>query len=827
MKKIKVLNYFPLLLIIVLPSLSKAQSNTDNQCFIAGRVVDQHNRPIGFATVTVLKSSDSSLVKNKITDEQGHYDFLVSGGGYLLSASMVGMTKAFSDPTNIKGGNSITIPDMTLKSNTNQLKGVQVTAGKPFIQHEIDKTVVNVENSIVSAGNTAWEILQKSPGVTVNNSSNAIQLQGKSGVVVYIDGKPTHLSQDQLANMLKNMSSESIKSIEIMTQPSAKYDAAGNAGIINIVTRKSERVGFNGSITAAFRQGKYARENGGVNLNYRNGKINLYSSYDYTHAKWWNDNYITRNFYKGDPKSLDTRSEQYSSHVSPGNSHDFKAGMDYYLDDKNTLGLMVNGSYNLSNDVRKTNTDFKSSGGSLQYNSVSRNTDISKWNNFTYDLNYQGRYDSTGREMDIDIAYSRFESADLPHFITNTYYPDHTPFPDGGEDTNPNIRKGSLPSVIDIKTGKIDYTLPLKKKMKFDFGAKMSFVTSDNDVQYHQMDNETGSWIKDSTSNHFNYKENINAAYFNFNKEFEKGWGLQLGFRGEQTISKGYQYVNDSTVKRNYFQLFPSVFVSKKLDKNNNLNLSYSRRIDRPDYQSLNPFRYYLDPYTYGEGNPFLQPQLTHSVKMSYSYKTWLTTAISYSRTDNVMTQVLEQDDSSLTTYQTERNLSKMKNLGLEITLAIPVTKWWMSNNYINIFENVYQGQFLGSYLNFSRTTYLLHSTNTFILPKGFKAELTGFYHSSAQWSIFSVEPQYAVSAGIEKSIMHDKADIKLNVNDLFNTQRSYASVKYQNLDVTAKNHWDSRYISLTFTYRFHKGNTKPARQHQSAIEAEQSRIKK
>src|SRR5699024_11044269 len=302
------------------------------------------------------------------------------------------------------------------------------------------------------------------------------------------------------------------------------------------------------------------------------------------------------------------------------------------------------------------------------------------------------------------------------------------------------------------KTVKIDYTLPLKHKIKLSLGAKTSLVTSDNNVEYFRFDNDNKKWLYDSATNHFKYTENINAAYINLNKKFKKGWGLQLGLRGEQTISKGHQFTNDSTVKRNYLQLFPSVYVSKKLDKNNTLNASYSRRIDRPDYQDLNPFRYYIDPYTYNEGNPFLQPQLANSLKLAYSYKSLLTAALSYSNTSDVISQVLKQDDSARVTYQTRENLSRMQNTGLSISLSIPVTKCWMSNNSINVFHNIFQGEFLGAYLDFGRTAYTFHSTNTFTLPAHFKAELSGYYNSSMQWSIFTSRPQYSLSAGIQKS---------------------------------------------------------------------------
>src|SRR5690625_4900692 len=616
---------------------------------VSGKVEDEGGQAVGYATVTLLKAADSSLVKGLVTDSLGLFTFSnVTSGRYIVAASVVGMEEAYSAPVETGAGRSSKrVSPLVLKPNANRLKGVNVSASKPFITHEIDKTVVNVENSIVSAGNSAWEILQKSPGVTVDNSNNTIRLQGKTGVVIYVDGKPTYLSQEQLANMLKNMNAGSIKSIEIMTQPSAKYDAAGNAVIINIVTRKSKEFGFNGSVSAGYAQGKYGRENGGVNLNYRNGKLNFYGNYNYTHAKWWHDNRITRNFYDETGKNLSTRSEQYVYAVSPSGSHHFKAGMDYYLDDKNTIGLVMNGSVNsFSHDSHNT-ANFKAPDASLQSQSLTHNTSTGKWTNFTYDLNYRGHFDSTGKELNIDMAYSKFNNSRLAHYHTDNYYPDGTPLPDMENAPNPIIRKGNLPSAIDIKTVKIDYTVPLKHKIKLSLGAKTSLVTSDNNVKYFRFNNDNKKWLYDSATNHFEYTENINAAYINLNKKFKKGWGLQLGLRGEQTISKGHQFTNDSIVKRNYLQLFPSVYVSKKLDKNNTLNASYSRRIDRPDYQDLNPFRYYIDPYTYNEGNPFLQPQLANSLKLAYSYKSLLTAALSYSNTSDVISQVLKQDDSA------------------------------------------------------------------------------------------------------------------------------------------------------------------------------------
>lgn len=797
--------------------------NGSAKIVISGRVTDGKGGAVPFATVTLLKASDSSLVKGAITDGDGHYSFSVETAGlYRVSASALGMRRAWSRPLDVRlAAAALAVPPLVLTQDTRTLKGVSVTATKPFIVHETDKTVVNVENSIVSAGSTAWEVLQKSPGVTVDNSQNTIRLQGKTGVVIYIDGRPSHLSGDQLAEMLKNMNAAGIARIEIMTQPSSKYDAAGNAGIINIVTKKSRQEGFNGSVTAGYRQGRYGRENAGADLNYRRGKFNLYGNYDFTHAIWWNDNYITRNFHDGPHKAITVRTEQSGTDKTHANSGNFKAGLDFYLDPKSTLGFMISGNTNASHGWRQNTTWFKNPDGTLQSTSLTTNPDTGRWTNYTWDVNYQGKFDTLGRELNVDVAWSRFDNASIQHYRTDAYTAGGALPPD------PNIRRGSIPSVIDIRTAKIDYTLPLKHKVLLEFGAQYSLVTSDNNVRYDRLDNQTGHWNFDSATNHFNYRENINAAYVSLKRQFKKGWGIQLGLRGEQTISRGHQITNDSVVNRNYLQLFPSAFVEKKLDKHNTLNLSYSRRIDRPDYQSLNPFRYYLDPYTYEEGNPFLQPQLTSSGKIGWSYKTWLSTAISYSSTSHVISQVLKQDDSARITYQTDENLSRLQQAGLDVTLSIPVTSWWMSNDFVHVFYNKYKGEFLGGHLNIGQAAWLFNTTNTFTLPAGFTAELSGNYQSRQLWSLFSISPRYTIAAGIGKSLFHKKADLKLNVNDIFNTQHSYVTVRYRNLDITSLNHWDSRSVNLTFTWRFHHGNTKPGHQHHSAIEAEQSRIKK
>lgn len=805
---------------VLLFTIQPGFAQSDLQGRASGAIKDDTGKPVGFATVTLLKAADSALVKGVPSDSLGHYEFdHIAAGKYLVAASLLGMGKAYTKPFRVDAAHENTsLPLLMMSPDAKALKGVSVTAVKPMIEHELDKTIVNVSNSIVSAGSTALEVLEKSPGIAVDNNDN-ITLNGKSGVTIMIDDKPTYLSQQEIATMLKTMNAGNIDKIEIMTNPSAKYDAAGTAGIINIKLKKNKDMGWNGSVTAGFGQGHFARENAGANLNYRKGKINLYGNYNYSHGKWWNTNVITRNFYDGFEKALSSRFEQNADMNFPSDNHSFKAGIDYAFNKNNTIGIMMNGTVNPGSSHILNTTRFKSPDGTLDSTAVSNNNSNDKWNNFTYDLNYKHVFDTSGREITADLDYAKFANSSLQDFRTDYYDAN------GNGEGIPLLRRGDLPANIDIRSGKIDYVNPLKHNAKIEAGLKSSYVVSDNNVRY--LNYENGGWVNDANAtNHFKYTENINAGYINFNQQFKKGWGLQLGLRGEQTVSKGEQLTIDSTVNKNYFQLFPSAFLSKELDKNNQLSFSYSRRIDRPDYQDLNPFRFYLDPYTYQEGNVNLQPQLTNSFELSYMYKHAITVSLNYSQTHNVMTDVLKQIDSLRVTYQTKENLSTLNNLGLSISAPIPVTKWWMSNNYFNVFYNQYQGIYLGAHLDYGKASYMFNTTNTFKLPQGFTAELSGFYRSPFVYGIITGQAMYMASVGLQKSFWHQKANLKLNVNDVFNTRRFAGEVKFQNIDVTVKNRWDSRVANLTFTYRFGKAASKPEQQ-KTGIEEEQNRVKK
>lgn len=789
---------------------------------VSGKVQNEAGQPVGYATVTLLKAADSSLVKGLVTDSLGLFTFShVPSGKYIVAASLIGMVKTYSKPFEI--GETPALPPLVLKPDTRTLKGVQVTASKPFIEHRPGETIVNVENSIVSAGNTAMEVLKKAPGVSVDNNDN-ISLRGKSGVTIMINGRPSHLSAKQVAEMLKTMPAGSISQIEIMTSPSSKFDAEGSSGIINIKLKKNANEGFNGSATAGWGQAVYPQAHAGVNLNYKRGKWNFFGGYHFNHRSWSNQLTIYRQYFNKDQTPGD-KLEQPSHMRSPSDNHHFNAGIDYDIDSNNTIGILFNESTSKGDHKGNNITRIKSHDNQLRSFSKSYNRTENDWTNRIYNLHYKHVFDTAGTEISANMDYSRYNSHSLQH------YKDHFFDADGDKIKDTDQKKGNVLSDIDVKSGKIDFTHPFRNKIKMEAGIKTSVVTSDNNVKYLNYKNK--EWITDKgTSNHFIYTENINAAYLSLGKDLGKGWSAKAGLRGEQTIAKGEQKTTHEVFTRRYFQLFPTLFVQKNINKNNQLEFSYSRRIERPDYQRLNPFRYYIDPYTYETGNPLLRPELTRSLELNYIFKHVFTVSLNYSHTRDVINETINVDTAGTAKehnviYDTRDNIGALDHVSATFTASVPVTKWWTTNTNLTPLFSRYYGHYQGKNMDNAQVALVANSTNTFLLPKEFKAELSAWYHSPLAYGTMDIGSQGMISAGISKSLWDKKMDVKLNVNDIFNMGGSSGTATYPNMNMRFENNFSSRRVNLTLTWNFGNRKMKVSHHRNTGIEEEQNRIQK
>lgn len=781
---------------------------------VSGSVLDEKSQPFPFVNILLLHAKDSVLVKGLAADESGKFLFdQVADGKYLALVSMVGYQKKYSDVFSVSS-NTVTLPAFNLKTDTQSLNEVTVVSKKPFIEQEIDRTVINVENSIVSAGATALEVLERAPGVTVDQQNEQLKLRGKEGVIVQIDGKQTFLSQQELITLLRNTPSDNIEKIELITNPSAKYDAAGNSGIINIKMKRNKSYGTNGNVNLGAAYARYGRSSATATINHRAGKISTFISGGAFFNKGFNNNDIYRKIpYEDKVTVFDQRTDR----VNKSQYYNVRAGVDYFATDKTTIGVLVSGFYNnWSNPYGVTNTRILNEDLVLQRTFRTNVYNGSKMNNLSSNINFKHQFNDKGKELTFDLDYVRYDGKQ--NSMLDTRYSK----PDGQPDGAPEIVRNTMPSNINIGVAKLDYAQPLWKG-KLETGLKSSLVASDNNMVFEI---KTDDWNLDpKRSNQFKYSENVNAAYINYGGSISKKVKYQLGLRGEHTHSIGNSVTLNQKRDRNYVNLFPSIFLSNQLDTNNVINISYSRRIDRPNYQSLNPFEFYLDPYTFQRGNPNLKPQYTNSFQLVHVYKSFLNTTLAYSRIKDMIADELPQQIASENkTFVTSDNLDNQDNVSLTISFPVPITKWWkLQTNFTGVY-NHYNSIYLDEKLEIKQASWNMYASSQFTISKSWSAELSGWYNSRAFYGLYAAKPMGMLNAGLQKNILNKKGTIRLNVNDIFWTNRFRGKAIYKDIDFSVRSEWPSRQFRLTFTYNFGNQNVKGARQRNTGSDDLQKR---
>ena len=803
-----------LTLTIVLLSIWFTTINAQNYS-VKGKV-ESAGKAVEAATISLLKQ-DSSKVTQKISDKNGAFILEnLKEDSYIISIQSVGYKNYFSSIITLNDEH----PEADLQTinveESAKLNDVTVTSKKQFIEQKIDKTVINVDASPTSTGLSAYELLEKTPGVTVDKDGN-ISLKGKQGVVIMIDGKPTYLSPADLASFLKNMPSTSLDQIELMTQPSAKYDAAGNSGIINFRTKKSKTKGFNTSVTLGGGSGKYPKANESINLNYRSGKVNVFANYSYNYNKRFHTLDLTRNF-KDSLGMLNSKFAQRSDMISENQSHYFKTGMDFYASKNTTFGFSVNGNFSPGHQSNNNTTDIYDATNVLQSQTLTNSSSKDNWTNYGANINFTTKLDTAGREVSGNLDYIHYNSSSDQLFVNSFFDDNETKI------SKDETLRGLLPGNINIYSGKVDYTHPLKHNAKIEAGIKASYVQTDNNAQYDSLLNE--KWMTDSgRSNHFLYKENINAAYLNVSKQLTKKWSAQVGLRLENTISNGNQLTTNQTFKRDYTQLFPTAYLSYAMNDKNQFSINYGRRIQRPDYGDLNPFYYFLDKYTYEVGNPYLKPQFSHNIELSHVYKNMITTTLSYATISDIINEQLQQVDSIHTTYVTKTNLANQRSLTLSISAGFPVTKWWRVNAYAQGAYNNFKGFINTGVINVGGPSLEANMQNQFTLSKGWSMELSGYYNSKAVYGTIVGLQQGSADFAVAKTVLKDKGTIKVSFRDFLGLQQWSGYSRYQNIDVYIHNKWDSRQVNVSFTYRFSKGQAAEQRRSGGADD-EQNRVK-
>lgn len=776
---------------------------------ITVKITDNKGQPLPYSTVLLKK--DSTLVKGELSDAAGiaHFE-KISDGRYFIQASLMSFTTATSPAFSVDATHkNIQLTTLILQPTSKSLQGVTVSAQKPLIERKNGATILNVESSVAAAGGTALDVLKRAPGVQVDQDDNII-LKGNKGVTVMLDGKLTYLSGEQLANLLKTLPAESISQIEIITSPSAKYDAAGNSGIINIKTKKGIVTGFNGSITAGIGAGRYPIYTAGINLNWRTEKFNAYGSYNYRDRQFFNDRVLTRDISGDVPQRLRTDLFARKQFVS----NNYKAGLDYFITPKHTVGVIVNGYENAFYNHQKSGTAI-SAGGKIDSVLHSYNSANAQFDNTTVNLNYKGQLDTMGTEISMDADYAKFRNK------RNTYLNDTMYRMNNMDNYSPNGIRNITFTEMTIKSIKADLVLPFNKTLKLETGVKGGFVTTDNDMLYDSL--LLGKYEPaTSQSNRFIYEENVLAAYATLKANF-KGYDIQAGLRVEQTKSKGESVTLGSTVKRSYLDFFPSFSVDHTFSESHKMGISYSRRIYRPNYDDLNPFLFFLDKYTYFRGNPYLNPEYTSTSELSYTFKQKYIATVGYSVTKNIILEYLEPDEVTKSTTSYDKNFDRRNGYYASVTIPLDPFKWWNITNNVNLNYNSFYVKDTSISLATSIVAFNYQTTHTFTLPADWKLELNGYYNTPFVWGIFRGSTYYAIGAGVQKSLHNKKVVLKLNVNDITWGDQFRGIAKYDGLDMRIHNRWQSRTINFSATWNFGNSAVKAARERQASEEQRRS----
>lgn len=806
------------ILLTTISLFATAQENSRGK--ITATVRNQQQALVENATVELLKAKDSSLVKAGLTDKAGQVEFdNLPFGDYMLKATQVNFIPQYSSSFYLSTEQAQG-PAITLRSANTELATVTVTRRKPFLQKLSDRIIVNVENSIVSAGSSAMDVLERSPGVNIDQNDH-LSLRGKAGVIIMIDGKPTPMSGADLANYLKGLPSAAIERIDIITNPSAKYEAAGNSGIIDIRMKKDQRMGVNGTLTTGYGQGVYPKTNAGTTFNYRNKKVNLFGNYNYAYRIGLNHLLLDRSFFENAVYNGGDLKDNYSK--SPSGTHTSRIGMDFFPSKKTIAGFVINGNFNhytRENDNRSVVIDAQKQATST-FNSFASNNDHS--NNWLANINFKHTFDSTGKELTADADYGYYRSTSLTVNATSYYKLD-------GSSLQPKyVLNGDQNGKLNFKTAKVDYVNPFGKGNKWEAGVKTSFVSSDNDAEFFDVSDGTPENDVNKT-NHFLYKEYNNAGYINFSKEFKK-FDVQIGLRGEHTSITTEQKIGRVKFDSSYFLLFPSAFFNYKLKEDQSIGLSVSRRIDRPGYSELNPFLFLIDVTTYATGRPGLLPQLTWSYELSYTLKS-LNFSLSYSHTKDNQNITLVRfkevfpniPSADNVTVQIPINLQSSDYFGLSISAPVKINSWWNMVNNGNLYYEKFNGKFSGTVLSNGKPAADVRTNNTFSFKKGWTAELNASLNTGGQYGFMVLDPQWALSTGVQKTILQNKGTLRFNITDIFWTNLPKAVITYNNYLEKWHAYRETRVANFSFTYRFGNNKVQAARKRTTASEEERQR---
>lgn len=778
------------------------------QLSVRGIVQDETGNALPYVNILAFSAADSSFIKGFLSDEKGLFEVLLPEGAYRLNIHYLGMQEQ-----EVRVSRSMELEPVRLLAVAAELEHVTVTASKPMVQRTNDRLVVNVEGSILSSGNNTLEILQKSPGVIVDHEGD-ISLNGRTGVRVYIDGKDTRMGGDQLEAILQGMPANAVERIEIITNPSAKYEAQGNAGIIDIITKKGKLYGTNGQISLNPGYGRYFRWDNNINFNHRTEKFNFYGQYAFAKRNQYMEIIIDRIFLAGGlPESV---IDMHTLFRLPIETHSPRLGLDYQLGEKTTLSVLLSGFANATgqdadNQIQTRNGENVFVGSQTTDMNTSTN-----WYQYTGNVNLRHQFTNQS-VLDIDLDYARYDNNSAERFASAF-------MDDNGSTVLENALIGDVMGYLNLAGLTVDYTLPISKKYTFETGWKNTLVKTDNDLTYFDEYDGTTS-INTGLSNRFIYREGIYAAYANLNMSFDK-WNGSLGLRAEQTHIQGEQKTSAESFDNDYLNLFPSLSFNYVLNPKHTLGFTLSRRLNRPGYNDLNPFRFFVNNYTFRVGNPLLTPEFTWSAEVNYTLNQRFYFALNAGHTRNNLNRAIFQEGDDDFVVVKPVNIEDLNSLGFTASVPINITSWWSSQWNLNASLNDFDGEIGGFRFNRINPIVMLNTNQVIQLGKGYQLQLSGFYLPSHYGSISKIEDISQIAVGIQKRIWENRGTLRLNANDIFYQGYPAGRTVHGNIDDHFISKRDTRYLTFSFSYNFGKQSVRSQARRRSGIQNELDRAR-
>jgi iron complex outermembrane recepter protein len=778
---------------------------------ISGVITDSLKAPVPYVPLGLLNAKDSSIVKGTNTNDNGHFIFKdIKPGKYLLKIEAVGFETKITSIYTIDSLRDLNTGPLAIHPSAVNLNEVSVTTVKKLVEFKNGNITVNIENSPLAVGNSLYDLLSRLPTVTIID--DVISIQGKEGVRILIDGRLQQMSGQPLINLLKSIQASTIEKIEILKNPPVKYDAAGT-GFISVKTKKLKITGFSGSANLSYNQGFYSNQDAGLSLNYKGKSFAVFSSINggndemryvsrYDKRITYND--ITTNFYQ---RTTEKDSNLYAS---------YNFGADWYLNKHNTVGFRIEGSNGRFVPKRNgTNTLSDDSPGydQLVFSSVRPNS----WDYINYNINSEHLFDTIGTTLRLSFDYS--PNIDLHKGDFQNYFLDSS----GNHTLPPRIFKSDNNLKFVIYSGKLDFEKQLSKTLKLETGVKgneQSMVTGFN---FNNKNTITGEYTVDTVfTNSFTYKEQIYAGYVNFSKEIKK-FSFQLGVRGENTNIRAGSVNKNITFTRDYFNLFPLANLNYNPSEKHSWQLSYNRRINRPNYTSFNPYKFFLNLLVSYQGNPYLLPEYRDNFEFTHGYKNSIYTQISVSIVHHAFLGYPLQNDSTKESLFLQSNLGNAYIYSYNPYIQKDLTKWWNISlsgwaSYITLKGKIGDRDYSG--ISFQSGVFI---TNQLTLPKSFKAEISGRYLAPVHIVIDDIKSQWALDFAVRKNILKDKLNVSVGMNDVFYTWIRRTSTSYLNINSQFKGTFDTRRFKASLTYNF--GKVKVQQRQTKSNEEEKARL--